>query len=212
MPNNEISSGEFRKMIAKGILNVGSNGRVMSRGDADNELPKAKKRYDEPRSISDKIDVFRKDNPDLAGHIFIPGRVYSSKNSKRISIKFAKEGKWKCRTKNGWEFVTPFIRDSKQAEGYKKDTMPDYKRYREQFVESYKDKPFPLYVEMVIVDNRTGWDWNNMTQIVQDQMKDAGWIPDDQIKYMLPVMPLPPRQPYYISKGDEGVYIKILDL
>ena len=47
---------------------------------------------------------------------------------------------------------------------------------------------------------KAGWDFNNMSQLVCDMMVKAGWVPDDNVKILFPVPPMPPLKPYSIDK------------
>jgi hypothetical protein len=45
-------------------------------------------------------------------------------------------------------------------------------------------------------------DWLNLMQIVQDQMVEHGWIPDDDHENLLPA-----ALPHILDRGNPGVYI-----
>lgn len=196
MAQQKLDVKQFRKLLEKS--RVTKKGRVV---------------IDEPfPEVDSPLVAGSVSNPNLINHIFIPGQVYSSKNSKRIGVKYVAKSKWKFQTKKGWVFALPFIMGSKKSIEYKKKTLHIYENKRADFLKMAKNKPYPYFIEFVFVrTDKSRWDWNNLTQAVQDQMVEAGWLPDDDVKYMLPVVPTPPQFPYYIDKGHEGVFIKILE-
>ena len=140
--------------------------------------------------------------------IFIPGEVYSSKNSKRIFPKAAaKYTGWTFRNKN----VVPFITSSTAVNNYKSEIMRYYTAYRQNFLDMIRGKVYPLFLEFHFVRaTKAGWDFNNMSQLVCDMMVKAGWVPDDNVKILFPVPPMPPLKPYSIDKKNPGVFIRVL--
>jgi len=143
--------------------------------------------------------------------IFIPGEVYSSKNNKQIIAKWTKHSKWmlsyfdKYTKKSILRPVQPFITDSDVVNKYKKEKISLYIQQRDNFLKLKGDKPYPLFITFQFIrKNKSGWDFNNMTELVQDMMVLAKWIPDDSVKYMYPV-PLP----YLIDKKNPGIIINI---
>ncbi len=135
--------------------------------------------------------------------IFIRGEVYSSKNSKQIWKKSAKKSNWKYNGKP----VLPFITDSNQVKRYKIETKKQYISFRKQFQGSVKG--YPVRVEFTFIRGTKGiWDFNNMTEMVQDMMVECEWLPDDSMFYLIPVCPVDP--PFYIDKENVGVIIKVL--
>ena len=137
--------------------------------------------------------------------IFIPGEVYSSKNSKRIFPRRMQKGH-----KSLWTFkgqpVNPFISDSAAVCKYKKEKVDTYLKHRQKFLRMAENKPFPLYVGFCFHRKcNARWDFNNLTELVQDMMVNSGWIPDDSVEYMVPVY-----VPYRIDKNSPGVTITIL--
>lgn len=49
-------------------------------------------------------------------------------------------------------------------------------------------KPFPLKVGYYVYrKTRRRWDWNNITQGINDSMTRAGYLPDDSAEYLTPV-------------------------
>lgn len=201
------TSAEFRKKLANNTFRVAGKGRIVEDvPEADIPLPE-----DHPMNISGTFDL----NP--LEYIFIPGRVFSSKNSEQIRVKLSSnKTRWQCYMKSGrkgflsWRYVTPFVTKNENAKGYEKKKIPVYKSLLPQWQQMKEGKPYPLYIEFVFVmPNKTSWDWNNLTQLVQDCMVKAGWLPDDSVRYCLPNMPKRPKLPYMIDKNKPGVYIKI---
>jgi|GEM_PF-620798 len=188
---DEYTAKEFRELMKSGT--IGKKGRLIL-SDREQEVKQV------PRDLMFDPKEF----------IFIPGEVYSSKNSTQIRIKHVAKSKWKVLTKNGWKFVLPFIAKSDQAKGYQKKKANIYRSFAEDFKEMYKHQGFPLFVEMIFVRRtRAVWDFNNISQLVQDCMVENGWLPGDDIRYMFPVMPRSPNLPYYIDKNNPGVYIRV---
>ena len=139
--------------------------------------------------------------------IFIPGNVPSSKNSKDIWYKpIGADSKSVVRCYRGNQRVVPFITDSKRVKEYREKVEYHFKMYHQQFIELTKGKPFPLNIGFQFVRERdNGWDFNNIGQVVQDMMKEYGWIPDDNHKYLVPVY----KQPL-LDKKLPGVIITVL--
>ena len=191
------SAREFRKQIADGMLSISAN-RIINGPKAN----KPRKRSIDLRKDDKVFGAFGFDESDF---IFIPGKVYSSKNSKQIWFKKAIKSNWRYRG----SMVVPFITDSKPVKSYKKRKASTYSKEADRFRQMLKGRVYPVYVEFIFVTpDRSDWDWNNLTQLVQDLMVAHGWIEDDSVKFMFPVPPLPPVSPYYINKN-AGVYIRI---
>lgn len=146
---------------------------------------------------------------DSRGYLFIPGRVYSSKNSKRILAKQTVRSNWKCKINGTWKIVRPVISDSAAVARYKKENRAVFEALKSDFLYMAKGKAYPLRVVFVFVmPNKFRFDFNNMTEVIQDAMVDAGWLPDDSVDYMVPVPPA--SQIYFVDKENPGVYLKIL--
>lgn len=132
--------------------------------------------------------------------IFIPGRVYSSKNSKQnVRIKSKKTGK----------MINASI-DSKQVLRYRKETKGYYKLCANAFKKMTENLKKPYCIEFIFVmPNKFRFDFNNMTELPQDMMVEHGWISDDSID---DILPFPNRNtPYLINKKCPGVWIKVLN-
>ena len=159
--------------------------------------------------------------------IFILGEVRSSKNSKQIWKKPYHPPKTKLKklddritlatyknlTSSGkWFYngqrVIPFITDSNLVKVYKVETALVYRKYVRNFKEIIKDKKLPVYVEFLFFrefDKR--WDFNNLTQIVQDMMVKHNWICDDDVYNILP---MPAKPAFVVDKKIQGVLITVL--
>lgn len=143
----------------------------------------------------------------LEDEIFIPGEVKSSKNSKQIFIRPAMRSRW------GFDGrpIIPFVTDSAAVKTYKKEVKPYFEKYRTKFREQSKYEKLPLFVQFTFVRKGTGiWDFNNLSEVVQDLMVECKWIEEDNSTIILPVPPLPPLPPFLICKSNPGVIIKIL--
>ena len=152
---------------------------------------------------------------DLTGPntFYIPGEVPTSKNFQRIAFKPDKTNKssWKYYQHGNWIYVIPFIVASNFAEKYKKFVGPYYQKYAFAFRNAAIKKGFPVYVEFTFIRKTNQiWDFNNMTQVVQDMMKEYGWIDEDNTRFLIPTVPERPKPPYYIDKENPGVIIRLL--
>lgn len=100
-------------------------------------------------------------------YIYIPGNVPSAKNSKQ-------------RTKTG-------IISSKASLRYKHDIAPVYAAKRREFVTTLSSLDPPYNIGFHFIRSTRGrFDFNNMTQMVQDMMVSANWLEDDNVRNMLP--------------------------
>jgi len=118
---------------------------------------------------------------------FIPYNVPSSKNSRVWTGKY---------------FVA-----SKSTQKWKALTKPIWKKYKDDFVEYIKDKPFPLKIEMEFIrGTKHKFDYINPAQTIQDEMVHAGWLEDDNCSIMIPYF-----KEHSYSKDNPGVIIRVLD-
>lgn len=181
-----MTSDEFQQFIKRGQITKVGKKLVLTEDELSPEFI----------STLDKIDS-----------LFIPGEVYSSKNSKQIFMKSVGKSKWKF---NGKPCI-PFITDSAPVKKYKKEVKRHYKSQLGKFLEMIDGKMLPVVVEFTFARKTKGrFDFNNMTELVQDMMVNCGWLPDDDIRHILPIPPLPPKEPFLLSKDDPGVYIRVL--
>lgn len=197
-----ISANDFRKQIDSGKIKVGKKGKLTNK---TSELVD-KKVFAEAEIMFDK-----------SKYIFIPGRVFSGKNSTQIRTKLSQTAtKWKCYIKGKkdkvgrWQYVRPFVSKSENAHNYQSSTAYEYAKNRNKFREQLVGKTTPVHIEFIFVmPTLSDWDFNNMTQIVQDSMVDAQMIGDDNSFVMLPVPPDKPNPPFYIDKTGAGVYFRV---
>ena len=119
-------------------------------------------------------------------HIFIPGNVPSSKNSKQWTGKL--------------------LINSKATRAYIKATQEFYMKYRVDFQRMLKgkEKPYKLCLEF-IRGTRHKFDYINPAQTVQDLMVKYNWIKDDNCKEIIPIF-----VEYSYNKEKPGVIIKVL--
>lgn len=152
--------------------------------------------------------------------IFIPGEVFSSKNSRQIFYRFTafsdccgaeSTGKGvdriclKCK-KHCKPKQIPFIDKSKAAKEYDNEMLPTYSDRRDQFIEMIKGKSAPLYIGLFFSrKTRREFDYNNISQAVMDIMKTAGWIPEDCMNVTIPVY-----LGYIVNSNNPGVVITVL--
>jgi hypothetical protein len=180
----KLTSREFRQMLNRGVIKT--DGKKLKMGDVSPDY----------LTTLDKIDG-----------IFIPGEVYSSKNNKRIWKKAAKSSLWSFKGKP----ARPFITDSKNVAAYKKDRLSDFKNNRDRWFEMISGLTTPYVVEFTFYRRtKSMFDFNNMTQLIQDMMVNAYWIEDDNIMHILPIPPLPPKPAFIVDKENPGVLINIV--
>ena len=190
----KYTSSEIRQLMASGACRVGKGGRLIM-DEPDHEQVASR-----PMLPDDCLDF----NP--LEYIFIPGTVFSSKNSKQIFKKRAVKSYWYYRG----ECVVPFITDSKAVKSYKKRKALVFSNGAGKFKEMVNGRTPPYFVELIFVmpDLRV-WDFNNLSQIIQDMMVKHNWIKGDDVRYLFTIPPLPPIIPYYVDKTRPGVYIKL---
>lgn len=115
--------------------------------------------------------------------IFIPGELYSKKNSKQ----------WTGR----------HLISSPKVREYEKSALPLYVNQKKIFLNMVEGKKYPLRVHFrPIRMTKRLFDYNNIIQIVQDMMVKAEWLPDDNMKYLIPVI-----EEYGVDKHNPGVEI-----
>ena len=126
-------------------------------------------------------------------HIYIPGNVASAKNSKQ-------------KTAHG-------IINSKAALRYKSNLYPVYVAKRKEFTQMIQGMDAPYLIGFHFIrETRGRFDFNNMTQMVQDMMVYANWIPDDNVRIMVP-FPLQVNGRFCsLSKEMAGVIISLVDV
>lgn len=131
----------------------------------------------------------------MKNHIFIPGNVPSSKNS-RITNR-----------KTGRSFPSPL------TVAYKEESKQWWQMYRGRFRELADPYSLPLLVGFLFVRKSSHkFDFVNPIQTVQDEMVHHGWLGDDNADVMVP-MPLIESitgKCYITDENTPGVYIKVL--
>lgn len=145
--------------------------------------------------------------------IFIPGEVPTSKNRKRIAYKITNnpQTRWRYIVHTEMKRVQPFIIDSEFAQAYRKAVGVFYRKEAFRFRNMVTSLPRPIHVEFCFVRRTNGiWDFNNLTEVVQDLMVEHGWIDEDNTRVLLPHPPVPPRPPFIVSKDTPGVFIRVL--
>jgi hypothetical protein len=132
----------------------------------------------------------------MVEHIFIPGNVPSSKNSKQIVQRRLHNGK-----------TVPFLIDSKTTQHYKKHYSVFYNSNRSSFKSMVAANPSsPSYVGMYFVrDSERNFDMHNVVQVVADMMTEKLWHKDDNADCFIPVF-----LGYHVDKEKPGVYISIM--
>jgi len=77
-----------------------------------------------------------------------------------------------------------------------------------KFIEMLDGAPKPLLIGFYFVrDSNRAFDFVNPLQTVQDMMVSYGWIPDDNIKEMIPIPVQIDGRYYHVDKDGAGVYI-----
>lgn len=205
---NSITAAEYRKMVA--VCPVNKKGRLvavpenlLNREIIHEELPTE--------------DLFYKFGKGDKNSFFIPGEVKSSKNNHQIFYNIVN-------THSNWKFfdnkkqkllnIRPYVTQSKATKEYIAQTKSIYEGLSEEFrtrILSMECK-LPLVIQFTFIraTKAERWDFNNMTEVVQDMMVSSGWIEDDSILYLLPIPPIPPVKPYFYDKDNPGVFITIM--
>lgn len=124
-------------------------------------------------------------------YVYIPGNVPSAKNSKQ-------------KTKFG-------LIGSKASLRYKHDIAPIYNSKRKEFQAMLLSHTAPYNVGFHFIRATRGrFDFNNMTQMVQDMMVDAHWLDDDNVRNMLPFPMMVNDRFVSLSKELAGVVISVV--
>ena len=125
-------------------------------------------------------------------YVYIPGNVPSAKNSKQ-------------RTKFG-------IIGSKASLRYKHDIAPIYHSKRKEFQSLLVSHTAPYSIGFHFIRSTRGrFDFNNMTQMVQDMMVEAHWLEDDNVRNMVPFPLMVNERFVSLSKELAGVVIAVVD-
>lgn len=128
--------------------------------------------------------------------LYIPYDVPTFKNNKKLFVRTTAAGK-----------AVPGSGDSDLVRNYKSVTKLYYENHRMIFLQMVAQRKFPIRVQFFFVRRSAQqFDYNNITQLVQDMMVEHNWLPDDSCKYLIPNF----DAGYALDKFNPGVLIKIL--
>ncbi len=131
----------------------------------------------------------------MSNTIFIPFNTPSSKNSK--------------------QWTGSFLTSSKATHLWRKLTKSYWDKYKEDFLKDLESLSITgsILIGMHFVrKSRHKFDFNNVTQTVQDEMVKYEWLSDDNCDIMIPIPLLKNNSFYTYDKLNPGVYIKIIKL
>lgn len=165
--------------------------------------------------IKKKVKLKEDDITIPSDSIYIPFNVPSSKNNKQIRYIFGKIKNpniiSKMRVRGIMKDCVPTISESELCDKYRLNTEMYWKLQRAKFIDL--SKQFigqPFIIEFTFIrGNSNRFDFHNLVQLPMDLMVEHGWIPDDDMKNVLPVPPLPPDKSFYYNKQKAGLIIKI---
>jgi len=116
-------------------------------------------------------------------------------------------------SKNGKQWTGSFLTSSPATHKWRRLTKDFWTENKDKFLEMIENEPIdtPLLIGMHFVrKSRHKFDFNNVTQTIQDEMVKYGWLEDDNITKMIP-LPLLKNQTFFsYDKKNPGVYIKII--
>ena len=223
-----MSAEQFQQLVKSGEIVATKKGikqqSIYFEGDIQDITPVEKNKYDIENSsrLSDdgyySMDMLNAIKSVTS--IFIPGEVFSSKNSHQIFYRFSNKsdccnadttGKGadriclKCK-KHCKPKQTPFIDKSKAAKEYDDTMLPTYTSRVEKFRSMLAGSKAPYFIGLLFVrQTRREFDANNMNQAVMDLLVKSGCIPDDNMNVAIPV-----TLGYMINKTNPGVVIVLL--
>lgn len=127
--------------------------------------------------------------------IFIPGHIYSSKNSKRpVQAKSKKTGKSYLSTVK-----------SNKAQKYDRDAKNYYMYLKGVFHTLIKNKQYPIHIWFIPVRKTNAeFDYHNIIQGPADLMQKFEWFPEDSNRYVK-FLPLT----YLVDKQNPGLILHI---
>lgn len=132
---------------------------------------------------------------DMTNSIYLPGEVYSSKNSKRIVY--------------NKKLRKPKLLDSIPVTTYKLTHAAQYKKARAAFLELIDGYTPPYFITFTFIrKTKSKWDFSNLIQLPQDMMQDHGWLPGDDVNVMYPLPPLK-GHPCFYDKELCGLVISV---
>lgn len=124
--------------------------------------------------------------------IFIPGHVPSSKNSRMA-------------------FNNKVI-PNEATRLYKKNTQWYYIQQKSKFIKSLVDLDQPYTIGFYFIrKSHNRFDFINALQVVQDCMVKAGWLEDDNTKFLLPVPITIKGNCFHYNPDNPGVCIYTLN-
>lgn len=124
--------------------------------------------------------------------IVITGEIHSSKNSRRI-FRNSKTG-------------APFIAKSKQSKADESMLYEQLVLQRDVWFQMTDGKPYPLKMQFTFRRaTKRPFDYVNISQGILDAMVKAGYMPDDNMNYVIPSF-----TPYVLDKQNPGCDIEIL--
>ena len=123
--------------------------------------------------------------------ITIEGELYSKKNSKQI-----------VRRGN-----RAMIISSNQVLKQEKPLKYQLLQKKTEWLKIIENKKFPLHIQFEIYRKTHGrFDYINIVQQLLDCMQNTGWLPDDNMNYVIPYF-----LPYKKDKDKPRIIINILD-
>lgn len=199
-----MSANEFRKLLQSGGEDKAINVPVENHPHAK---PIPTVLYG--KKIKEIVDL-----PIRSKAFFIPGQVLSSKNHKRILKRRLKKKELAMEAARGnyTRKYRYFIGNTDAVHNYKAKTAKYFRMYAEEFRQTTAGM-CPVFVEFLFIrrTKAVNWDFSNMVQLIQDQMRDYGWIEDDNIINFCPVPPLDGPVVVFDQKNP-GVRITVLHL
>ena len=192
---NEISAEEFRNILKK------QGGKRIDGGTKQTRFAEA------PRSVNCQICV----TPSPQEGFFIPGNVPSKKRAYKP-----------IRVNNGQSAYDEIIHGKKSLHlgmakqdhivRYERESADHWQRYAQAFRELIGvDRPVYVQMNFIRQTKASRWDFNNLSQMVCDQMVKFGWIEDDNIENLIAVPPFGTFK-WGVDKNNAGVLIQKLNI
>ena len=179
-----------------------------------------------PQSEWEKLQTQLRDKLFLSNEncYFFPGNAPSLKNRKEFVHAWSKQsdcckaGVKRVKIATG-EFIgfcekcgkktrvkVPRLIPSKTVSKYRKEFGAYYLKNKPKFIMDIKKFSLPYLMGFYIVrDSKRKFDWINIMQIIQDEMKDYGYFEDDDSTIIIPY-PLG----FEVDPNRPGTYVKLL--